>query len=101
MKIQPLLLAMCVGLCANAKVAQADNAARPPSVVPPMSFAAASSDDSLDFSELVNFMFFVKFLDRYYGVPTDAQDPIEVNPLSIVYATDDDPDAFDVSFFLD
>ena len=101
MKIRPLIAAVCLALCANAGGALADEGVHPTGFVPLRNPNAPISDDSLDFSEVVNFMFFVQFLDRRYGVSTDYQDPIEINPLSIVYETNDDPDAFDVAFILE
>jgi hypothetical protein len=101
MKIRPLAAAACLVLCACADAAFADSGVHRHGVVPPRNPNAAIADDSFDFSEIVNFMFFVQFLDRRYGVSTDYEDPIEVNPLSIVYDTNDDPDAFDVALILE
>ena len=101
MNIRLLFAGVCLTLCANAEAAFADHGMRPADVVPPWKQGTAIPDDSVDFSEVVNFMFLVQFLDEYYGLPTDTQDPIEINPLSIVYGSNDDPDAFDVAFILD
>lgn len=98
MKIRLLVSALCVALSANAGLALADPGAGPAGAVPPRNPSAALADESFDFSEVVNFMFFLQSLNRFYAISADAEDPIEVNPISIAYGSDDDPDAFDVAF---